>query len=154
SFADTDTARDIAETIMKEKPAFLEQYDAELFKQSTKLGKSYDFLKEPDFTVKSVLVVGFDDTSERIRRRRIKKVTKALKAVEAWYASAGGAEATNLLSLRGALLWSASLDGIDFSPAPFLGDVYVPLEGVGIFRTGLKALAKKYDTSLPVFAQP
>lgn len=154
SFSDDETARDAADTIIeKEKPAFLESYDSALFEQATLIGKSYSFLNEAGFDVKSVLLIGFDEASGRARGHHIKKTKKILDAAGAWYATGENEEAEDLLSLREALVWTASPDKVEFGAPSVLGSAYIPPEGVSVFRAELKTLGKKHGMKLPVYGQ-
>lgn len=151
SFNDAEVARDTAEMIIaKEHPAFLESYDSALFEQAAIIGKSYNFLQEAGDDVKTVLVIGYDDNK---RGRHSKKTRKLLDMAGAWYVGAENAEAEKLLSLRDALIWTASPDKIEFGAPSMLGGAYIPPEGVGVFRAGLKTLAKKHSVKLPVSSQ-
>lgn len=154
AFEDAEVARDAIDVIIaKERPAFIESYDSAVFEQAAMLGKSYSFLQETGFDTETVLLIGFDDTSERIRRRHLKKTAKILDTAGAWYTSGEGEEADELLSLRDALVWTASPDRIEFGAPSVLGSAYVPPEGVSVFRAGLKTLSKKHKMSLPVYGQ-
>lgn len=151
AFSDAEVARDTIDVILnKENPAFLESYDSAVFEQAAILGKSYRFLQETGSDVETVLLIGFDDAKHS---RAAKKVSKVLDTVGAWYIAAENAEAEELLSMREALAWTASLDRVDFSAPSVLGSAYVPPEGVSVFRAGLKVLAKKYNMQLPMYGQ-
>lgn len=152
SFADAEVARDAAEIIIaKEQPAFVESFDAAVFEQATMVGKSYDFIQDTGFDVESVLLIGFDDPSDRVRNRRVKKTGKILQTAEAWYIAGADGDAEELLSMRNALAWTASPDRVEFGAPSILGSAYIPPEGVSVFRAGLKTLAKKYNMALPVY---
>lgn len=152
AFEDAEVARDTAEVIIaKEKPAFLENYDSAVFEQATMIGKSYNFLQEAGFDPEAVLLIGFDDPSDRARGRHIKKTTKILNTAGAWYTGAIGDEAHGLLSLRDALVWTGSPDRVEFGAPSVLGTAYVPPQGVSVFRAGVKTLAKKHNMALPVY---
>lgn len=154
AFTDAEVARDAAELIAaKENPTFLESFDSAVFEQAKMLGKSYSFLEETGFDVEAVLLVGFDDISDRTRSRHVKKTGKILETAGAWYTAGDGADADELLSLRSALAWTASPDKVEFSAPSVLGSAYVPPEGVSVFRAGLKTLAKKHNMELPVYGQ-
>lgn len=154
AFEDAETARDTIDVIAaKENPVFLESFDAAVFEQAALLGKSYNFLQETGFDVESVVLIGYDDTSDRARSRRIKKTAKILDTANAWYMSANGEEASEAMSLRDAMAWTTSPDRIEFGMPSVLGSAYVPPEGVSVFRAGIKTLAKKHDMPLPMYGQ-
>ncbi len=151
AFNEREVAQDTVEAIIaKERPTFLESYDSALFEQASIMGKSYSFLQETGSDVETVLLIGYDDNK---RGRHVKKVSKILETAEAWYTVGVDAEADKLLSLRDALAWTTSLDRVEFGTPSILGSAYIPPEGIGVFRAGLKTLAKKHSVALPVFGQ-
>lgn len=154
AFNDQEIARDVAEIIAtKFRPTFLESFDSAIFDQAALIGKKYSLLQEAGGDIETVLLIGYDDANERGRHKQLKKIAKLLKTSEAWYASGDGAQAEELLSIRDALVWTASPDKVEFGAPSVLGSVYIPPEGVGVFRSELKTLAKKYNMSLPVYGQ-
>lgn len=154
-FDNVDTARDAIEAIVKHKPAFLEYFDADTFNQASVVqGKPFDFLGEENPDAQSILLIGFDDASDRSRHRAIKKITKALNSIGVWSMAADDSEADDLVSsIQGALAWTASVDGVGFGNPSFLGGAYVPPEQFEIYHSGLKDLSLKYDVSMPVYGQ-
>jgi len=154
AFSDEEAARDAAELIVgRENPTFLESYDSQVFEQAAMLGKNYSFLQETNFEVKSVLLIGYDDIHERVRAKHTKKTLKLLDSVGAWSTSGQDADAEDLLSMRDAMVWTASHDRVEFGAPSPLGHAYIPPEGVSVFRAGVKTLSKKHDIKLPVLGQ-
>lgn len=154
AFKDQEIARDVAEIIAtKIRPTFLESFDSALFEQAALIGKKYNFIQETGSDLETVLLIGFDDINDRQRSKNIKKIEKILKTADVWYASGNGAQADELMTIRDALVWTASPDKVDFSAPSVLGSAYIPPEGVSVFRSELKTLAKKYNMALPVYGQ-
>lgn len=154
AFKEEDATRDIAdEIIAKLQPAIVESFDAALFEKAVMLGKSYSFLSEAGFDVKTVLVIAFDDISGRARKHSLKKTEKLLTAVEAWYEIAEDGKVEDILSIRNALLWTASPDKLEFSPASIFGGAYIPPEGLSVFQSGIKTIAKKHSVDMPMYGQ-
>lgn len=154
AFSDAEIARDVAELIItKERPTFLESYDSAVFEQAAMLGKNYSFLQETGSDIETVLLIGFDGPNNSARKKHLKRTTKILKTAEAWYDLGENAAADDLLSLRDALVWTASPDRIEFGAPSVLGSAYIPPESVSVFRAGVKTLAKKHNMALPVYAQ-
>lgn len=154
SFDSIETARDTIEAIVKYKPAFIEYFDTDIFNQAVvNQGKRFDFLGEENPDTKAVVLVGFDDSSDRTRHKSIKKIIKAVSSIGAWSMTIEDDEVDELLSMREALLWTASADGVEFSTPSFLGGAYIPPEQFEIFRVGLKELSQKYDMTLPIYGQ-
>ena len=151
AFSDAEVARDTIDVILnKENPAFLESYDSAVFEQAAMLGKNYTFLQETGSDVETVLLIGFDDNK---RSKSAKKTSKILDIAGAWYVIGENAEADELLTMREALAWTGSPDRVEFGAPSVLGSVYVPPEGVSVFRAGLKVLSKKYSMQLPMHGQ-
>src|SRR5690606_30184776 len=90
---------------------------------------------------------------DRNRNRRVKRTNKLLNAAGAWSVGATGDEAAELLTMRDAMMWTVSPDRVEFGDPSALGSVYVPPEGVSVFRAGVKTLAKKYNMQLPIYGQ-
>ncbi len=152
AFDDAEVAQDTAEVILaKEKPALLESFDVAVFEKATLIGKSYNFLQEAGFDVETVLLIGFDDYNERHRNRHVKKTIKILDTANVWYMGAIGDEAKELLTIRDALIWTGSWDRVEFSAPSVFGMTYIPPEGVSVFRSGLKTLAKKHSIQFPLY---
>jgi len=59
-------------------PAFAEYFDAELFETAAEKGRTYEFYDTAAKSIKptSVVIIGFDDFSDRKRTKNIKKVLK------------------------------------------------------------------------------
>lgn len=69
--------RDIVNTILKLDPSSLQAFDGELFAAAEAGGKKYDVLKdEPSVLSGTVLVVTFNDFSDRKRFHKLKKALK------------------------------------------------------------------------------
>lgn len=83
-FASSNTARDALDELCSMTPAFVEYFDAELFETAAKCGRQYEFYKRALDEIKapaSVVIVGFDEFSDRVRAKRLKKVVKTFAEV-------------------------------------------------------------------------
>jgi FAD/FMN-containing dehydrogenase len=150
-FADKDAARDCISALIGHNPAFLDYFDGELIEQADKAGKRYGFAEKAGFDVGAALLIGFDDSGSRKRAKKLKRTSKVLKEFGAWSDSVNGDGADDLMSLREVLAWAALPNGAGISAPPLLSGAYVPPEQFSVFAAGVKALATKYHTPLPLF---
>lgn len=87
-FASSNTARDALDELCSMTPAFVEYFDAELFETAAKCGRQYEFYKRALDEIKapaSVVIVGFDEFSDRVRAKRLKKLLKHLPSMKMSY---------------------------------------------------------------------
>lgn len=152
-FASANAARDALDSLSNLSPALLDYFDAELFESAAKRGKKYPFYSEAaaKFTPESVVLVGFDDMSEKARNKRLKKVTKLFEKYDDVVCVTGNDEAGEaLLSARDvAYFTEVSEDNADASPRIFDG-FYIPTERLEDFANALPVLAKKHHVGLPI----
>lgn len=150
-FNNRDEARDKAEEFLSLKPAFMEFFDKELFRIAEKEGKRFSSLSDCDENYQAVLLIGFDDESDRRRNSKVKKLKKMLEGADARTKESDDDNTSDLLGIRTALAWS-QFDGTRGEAAvPFLGGVYISREKLGIFETGLEVLESKYHQAFPVY---
>ncbi len=79
SFANKDIAFDALDQLQQLEPARLEYLDGELFREAKTHGKNYGLFDEA--TVQSVIFIAFDDSSERTKRRKMKKLLKTVEKI-------------------------------------------------------------------------
>jgi FAD/FMN-containing dehydrogenase len=149
AFTDSNAARDALDQLYSLEPTFVEFYDGDLFAVAEARGKKYSFLKNAGGTVGALVVVGFDDFSERTRAKKLKRVEKLLSKTDAYVEAAEGEAADDLLVLREVTALVMVPDGKTVSAPPFIDGAYVPRERSEEFLTAAKALAVKYDVMMP-----
>jgi FAD/FMN-containing dehydrogenase len=150
-FADKDAARDCIAALAGYNPAFLDYFDGELIELADKAGRRYGFSKKAGFDTGAALLIGFDDSSNRKRSKKLKRTGKVLKEFGAWFTIANGEGADDLMALRDVLAWAAMPNGAGISAPPLLSGAYVPPEQFSVFAAGVKALGTKYHIPLPLF---
>lgn len=153
SFASSEAARDALDRLAKLSPAFLEYFDAGLFDLAAVAGKTYDFYKNADHLVEAVLLVGFDDFSDRSNAKKLKKLTKILTGDGIQITGASGDDAAGLLAVREITSYLVSPAGKDMSAPPLFDGVYIPSERFEDFLAASKTLAAKLNVSLPVYCR-
>lgn len=161
AFANKEAARDSLDQLKKLEPAFLDYYDGEFYQQAITRGKKYSFYENG--STGAVVVVGFTDFNERIRRKKLKKVEKYLSQLDAICETADGNDAEILLAAQEATSFTALPDENGASAPPLFDGAYVPFERFEDFSKATATLAAKYHVTLPlhlnaldnlVFARP
>lgn len=153
TFASREAARDAIDHMGKLEPAFLEYFDSALFDIASAQGKTYSFYKSTDHIVDAVLLVGFDDFSERANTKKLKKLTKMLGQIDANIVSAAGEEARELLAVREVTSYLLAPAGKVASAPPLFDGAYVPRERFEDFTKAAATLATKYNVDLPIYSR-
>lgn len=151
TFANNEAARDAIDHLISLEPAFLEYFDNGLFDIAAAAGKTYDFYKEADHIVSAVLLIGFNDFSERANVKKLKKMTKMLAGVDAHIVSAAGDDTAELLAVREVTSYLLAPAGKGNSAPPLFDGAYVPRERFEDFSKASHALAAKYNVDLPLY---
>lgn len=149
AFSSAQGARDILDQLDTLEPAFVEFYDGDLFTVADARGKKYSFLKNAGGTVGALVMVGFDDFSERTRSKKLKRLEKLLGKTDAYVEVSEGEDADDLLALREVTALVMVPDGKTASAPPLIDGAYVPRERSEEFLAAAKALAVKYDVMMP-----
>ena len=156
TFSDSNDARDAVDAIAKLNPAFLEYFDAAFFDEALAHGKHYAFYDEAtkDSGVATVLIVGFDDFSERARHKGIKKLTKIAEQLNAGITSSSDEQAKELAIARDVTSFVLVPIVAGDSTPPLFDGVFVPSERFEDFSVAVGVLAAKHRVSLPIYARP
>ncbi len=153
AFTDDNAARDALDQLRGLKPAFLDYYDETTFELAAARGKKYDFLKQVEGKPRAVLLVGFDDFSERARIKKMKKLGKLFKNADCYIDSADGEAAAELLAIREVTAFAVSPDTKDVSAPPIVDGAYVPAERFEEFLSAAATLASRHQVTLPFHAR-
>ena len=147
-----EDARDALDPLCELKPAFIEYFDARLFDEAAKQGKQYDFYKEAtkDGLAAVVVLIGFDDFTERARSKAIKKAQKIIEKTGGVAVARDGEEATDILSALDVPYYSSLPDRIEAGSPPVFGDFQVPAEHFEAFSTDLSNLEQTFKMPLPL----
>lgn len=149
AFSNSEAARDALDQLVGLEPAFVEFYDGSLFALADARGKKYEFLKNAEMQPSAVVVVAFDDFSDRARSKKLKRIEKLLGKTEAYVETAEGEAAEELLVLREVTALVTVPDGKTASAPPIIDGAYVPREQSEEFLTAAKALATKHAVVMP-----
>jgi FAD/FMN-containing dehydrogenase len=151
AFTSENAARDGLDKLRQLEPAFLDYYDGSLFTLAEARGRKYEFMRGGEGTTSAVILVGFDEFSERTRTKKLKKIHKEFKnVVDCAVESADGEDATTLLAIREVTTFANLPDGKELSSPPLIDGAYIPSERFEEFTVALSALAEKYQIVLPL----
>jgi FAD/FMN-containing dehydrogenase len=153
SFASSEAARDAIDVIAKFSPAVLEYLDSSFFELAASRGKTYDFYKNANSTIEAVLLVGFNDFSDRSNTKKLKKMSKLLAGEGIQITGAGGEQALELLATREVTSYLLNPEGRDTSAPPLFDGAFVPNERFEDFLTAVRALAVKHNVTLPIYGR-
>lgn len=152
-FATDTAARDALDDLSAMKPAFLEYFDADLFNAAAKQGRTYAFydaaLKK--FTPTAVVMVGFDDFSEKARAKALKKVAKKFGDQQGVSLASEDADMTSdaLAALDASLYTTTPDTGADAASDLYAG-FFVPTARLEDFVGGLRELSAHERIALPL----
>ncbi len=154
AFDSYDAARDAIDEMKQLEPSLLEVLDAKLFEAALARGKKYAYYNEAidQGKVGAIILFGFDDASERIRRKKEKKIVKLFADRATHLAIAGDAEELSGLQLLREVT-SLVLDPVDeeASTPPLVDGAYVPSERFEDFEAAVEELAKKHHVEMPLY---
>jgi FAD/FMN-containing dehydrogenase len=150
SFSTIEAARDTLDSLRDLNPTILNYYDGEIFEQAAAQGRKYRFY---DSGTKAIVVIGFDDFSERALKRKQSKVAKLLEGGGTRYVSAEGEAVEELLAVCDVTSFLVSPAGKDISAPPLIDGAYVPPERFEDFSRAVSALAVRHRISLPLYGR-
>ena len=150
SFATKEAARDALDSIQRLDPSLLEYIDGEYFKLASEASRNYEFIPSSIAAGGAVVVAGFDDFSDRIRAKKMKKMKKYLDKLEVQSTSANTDEADDLLRVTEVTTHVAMPNGKGKSAPPLFDGVYIPPERFEDFSRGVAELASRHHVSLPL----
>ncbi len=152
AFGDLGEARDAIDQLKKYDPSMLEFFDGELFAEAVERGKTYDFYDQA--TTKAVIIIGFDDFSDRVRAKKIKKLVKWSEPHTVTVVTGLDRDADAILAIREVTGFRVSPSKKDASSPPLFDGAYVPWERFEDFSVAVAQLAEKQRVSLPLYGRP
>lgn len=148
-----DAVRDAIDSLKKLKPAILDFYDGALFKSAAKNGKNYPVYNKAVVGDSDgvVLLVSFDEFSERARGRKVKQSLKIFQRLNAATKFASGDDASDLLATRDVVTnLFVQQDELNSAP-PLFDGVYIPIERLFSFTQSVADLGVKQRVELPLY---
>lgn len=148
-FSDFESAQDSLDEIAALKPSSLHIYDGELFKEAMSEGKKYKFNSELA-DGGAVVVIQFDDFSDRNRAKRIKKATKLLEKRNASVLS--DPEDEDLYRAVDSVTSVVNVQSSGDTIGLFEG-VFIPANRLDGFKKAVELLSKRFSTPLPIYGR-
>lgn len=149
SFTTKEAARDMIDQLKALEPSTLDYYAGELFELAVQSGKKFAALPGDDLPA-AVIIATSSDYNERLRHKKVRKMTKLLEKQGIVCVVAEGESVAPYLAL-------AEVTGFLLSPnqkgasAPALFDgAYVAPERLEEFSRAVDALAQKHHVVLPL----
>jgi len=149
-FPNSDAARDALDALKRLEPSILEYYDGEIFAAAAAQGKKYALYEQANVPVSAVIIVAFDEFSERARQRKLKKLRKMFDNTDIAVQMADGEEAREILAIRDVTSYVCIPAGSGMSAPPLFDGAYVPSERLDDFRRGVEELATNHHVTLPL----
>lgn len=157
AFSDRAVALDALDIIDSCDPTTAEYIDAKYFDIAAQAGKNYRFYEDATGNLgelAAVVIVTINDFSERVRKKKIKKILAKLKPLEAYAVAEDDMENSDVRALTDVTSWALNPEKQDFSTPPLLDGVYIPTNRFEAFTVQLEALAKKHHVALPLYGRP
>ena len=148
----TDEARDAFDELCRLDPAFIDYFDAELFETAADGGKQYEFYAKASesFRPAAVILMGFDDTSDRQRAKHLKKLRKIAEKTGTYLATASNDDADEMLGARNVTFYTQVPDKADHAAPAIFGGFQVPGQRFEDFYNSLQALSDRLKIALPL----
>lgn len=157
AFSKRSDARDALDDIEASDPAAVEYIDNKYFEAATEAGKTFRFYEdavEQLGEVAAVVTITINDFNERSRKKKLKKLTTRLNALDAYVVSDDDFTNSDLRAVASVTYWLLNPEKEDFSSPPILDGMYVPMDRFEVFAEGLEALAKSHHVTLALYGRP
>lgn len=154
AFDSWDVARDAIDVVRAQGPAMLELIDGRMFVHALERGKKYAYYTDAteQGDVSAIVLVAFDDSSDRHRNKKAKRIRKALAQTNVYMQIASQAnDIEELMTIRDVSSVTLHPDGAGQSAPPLVDGVSIPTERFEDFMASLDALSKKYHVELPLY---
>lgn len=148
----SDIAHDAADSLRSLDPAMLEIFDGELFNTAKARGKKYPFFNVTDseVTVGAVIYAQFNDFSDSVRSRKLKKAIKALSKHNASVVTSVDHSVEELSAVREVMSSTFVSEADSDSFPPLIDGAHVPSNRHDDFVAAVAELAKKHHLKLPL----
>lgn len=156
SFENYEHAHDGLDDLVGFDPAVLEVIDGHLFAEAKKRGKKYDFMNtaEKETHVGAVVFCILDDPSERVQKKKLKKIKKAMdKRGAVMTVATNEVSRMELMSVRNVAYIATHPDGDHESAPPLIDGAYVPAARFDDFSKACVKLAEKHHVNLHLYGR-
>lgn len=153
AFTDETKARDAIDGVEKIGVTTLMYYDQAMLQNAQKSGKNFGLGKDTDDTPRTLLVAYHNGTS-RALAKKTKKLTKHFSQFDAVVVTSDKIDESDLASLTNLATLAFQAESRVEAAVPVADGIYVTLGRFEQFNEGMKELAKKYHTELPLYGRP
>lgn len=144
-----EEARDITDILRQLDPTVLEVIDGAYYEEARARGKRFVFDKESDIFA-GLVYASFDDFSNKIRARKLKKAQKLLAKRDAKLYTSDDSRLDDLYAVRDVEQTVVLPLRVDESPVFMCDGAYIPTERLEEFVTEATALAERLHVKLPL----
>src|SRR5690606_31211199 len=138
---DSATAFDALDIIDASDPTAAEYIDGKYFEAASKMGKAYKFYKEAADQlgdIKAVVVVTVNDFTERVRKKKLKKLTEKLTKLGCYVTHREDAGSSDLRAVNDATSWLLNPEKPDTATVPMLDGIFIPTNRFDAFSKDLE----------------
>ncbi len=152
-FTDAEAARDMLDELRKLGPDYIEYYDGVFLKNAIEQGKRYTFLGEKLEETEALVLLGFNNFNERVRKKQLKKTVKLVeKQASARIITNQDTDSDQLESLLDLpQLTKRPSSSVDSGSWQLIPGCYVPVERLEEFLKDLRDIEAKLHLTLPVY---
>ena len=157
AFAERAGARDALDIIDGIDPSAVEYIDSKYFEAASMAGKSYRFYEEAKDqfgSVAAVIIVTLNDFNERVRSKKMKRLTTQLKPLGAHVVGDTDYINSDLRALSSVTNWLLNPEKEDISSPPVLDGMFIPLQRFDVFAEELDTLMKHHHVALALYGRP
>lgn len=150
TFSSMNDAQSAAELAQKSKASVVELIDGRIFADALRQGKRYEWLTKEVLTG-AVLLVTFDDFSERQRQRQLKRLVKKLEPSALGVHEVADGTEQDVVALHSAIeLASHPISRPRMMMPQVFSGIWVPAVRLDGFLADVRALEMKMSINLPV----
>lgn len=151
-FSQKTDARDAFEFITKLEPADCEYVDSEYVDRATKRGKKYAWYDAVAQADGALLICGFDDFSDKVRLKKIKKIRKQFVSENCIALASNDDQQTKdaILSIKDVVSVASRTDTMDAAYPAIIDGFHVPAARFEDFSKAFSELAKNNGVTLPI----
>lgn len=145
-----EEARDIADILATTDPTVLQVIDGAYYQAAHARGKRYVFDTEGDIVISAIVYASYDDFSDRVRAKQLKKAAKLLSKRSLKVYSSEDSSYDDLYAIRDVESIAAAPLRVDENSTYIGNGAYIPKGRYEEFAGLIAELAEKYHVSLPI----
>ncbi len=153
AFGAKEQALESIATLRQFAPSVMEYYDMSSVIAGSARGKSYKPFIESIETAAGLIVIGFDDHKERVRRKKLKNLLKTFQNSNVVIVTGANVDPTTIDALRASRYYGLFPSSTTLSSPPIADGLYVPPDKLESFMMEVGLLADKHRTKLSLWGR-